>query len=183
MPDFKARLGKRRLLGLLGVAVLVLVAAGVTGLVITQAAPQQPFPFAHTPHYNQDIPCLYCHPGADRGESAGLPTRAKCLGCHGNLPATNPGRQMVIDYLNSPEFVDGTEEMTWAPVALLPDFVYFTHRPHIGAGLNCENCHGDVGRMMAAEPVRMNMGWCLDCHQKRAPDKFVKLSDCATCHH
>ncbi|MFM8322010.1 MAG: cytochrome c3 family protein [Chloroflexota bacterium] len=178
MPNSSVRFEPRRLLGLGAAIVAVLLLAAVVGLVVTQAAPEQPFAFSHTPHYNQGIPCLYCHPGADRGQAAGLPTRSKCLGCHNNLPTTgNPGRQAVIDYLNN------NPEMDWAPVALAPDFVYFTHRPHLGAGLNCENCHGEVGRMMSAEPVKMSMGWCLDCHQKRAPENFVKLSDCVTCHH
>jgi hypothetical protein len=162
-------------IAIIGAVVLVLAAA--VGVLVTQAAPEQPFPFSHTPHNNLGVPCLYCHPGANRGAVAGLPTRAKCLGCHGNLPTNNPGRQAVWDYIqNNPEF-------TWTPVALLPDFVYFTHEPHIAAGVNCENCHGDVGRMMSAEPQTMNMGWCLDCHQRRAPENFTKLSDCATCHH
>jgi hypothetical protein len=68
-------------------------------------------------------------------------------------------------------------------VALMPDFICFTHQPHVAAGLNCENCHGEVGQMEAAEPQRgMNMGWCLSCHQQMAPENFTKLSDCATCH-
>ncbi len=177
MPDPKVRFDPKRLLGIALAAALVLLAAGIVGLVVTQAAPAQPFEFAHAPHNNQGIPCLYCHPGAYRGQRAGLPTREKCLGCHGNLPADTPGRQAVWDYLQQ------NQNLTWVPVAQVPDFVYFTHRQHIAAGLNCENCHGDVGRQMVAEPVTMNMGWCLDCHQKRAPGNFVKLSDCATCHH
>ncbi len=177
MPNQRDRFRVRRMLGIAGAVVVVLLAAGVVGLVVTQAAPPQPFEFAHTNHNNLDIPCLYCHPGANRGQAAGLPTREKCLGCHGNLPANTPGREAVWNYLQQ------NETLVWTPVALVPDFVYFTHRPHVAAGLNCENCHGDVGRQMVAEPVRMNMGWCLDCHQKRAGANFTKLSDCATCHH
>jgi hypothetical protein len=68
-------------------------------------------------------------------------------------------------------------------VAIQPDFVYFSHRPHVAAGLNCEQCHGDVSQMAEAEyQGDQNMGWCLSCHRQQAPEKQVKLTDCATCH-
>jgi hypothetical protein len=91
---------------------------------------------------------------------------------------------------------------TWVPVAQVPDFVHFTHRPHVAAGLNCENCHGDMTKVTIAEnPQVMNMGWCLNCHKSRTEDNFqnnptgdtgvsaslaekrTKLTDCGTCHY
>ena len=76
---------------------------------------------------------------------------------------------------------------TWVPVAQVPDFVHFTHRPHVAAGLNCENCHGDMTKVTIAEnPQVMNMGWCLNCHKEKAGDdekKLIKLTDCGTCHY
>jgi len=159
---------------------IVLVAVG-TGLALvfirTQAAPVQPIPYNHAAHIGKGISCQYCHSGAYRNQSAGLPTRDKCLGCHANMDASTPGLKAVSDYLNK------NEKIEWVPVAILPDFIYFSHQPHVAAGLNCETCHGDVGKMAAAQPNRaMNMGWCLDCHKKLAHEKFAKLSDCSTCH-
>ena len=162
----------------IGVGVLlVLVLSAIYGLVITQAAPPQPFPYNHQPHIEKDIPCVYCHSGAYRSQSAGLPTKAKCLGCHNNIKADTPQLKQWDEYAKS------HADIEWVPVALMPDFIYFSHQPHVSAGVACTTCHGKIGQMSAAEPQKYwNMGWCLDCHKRMAPDKFDKLFDCATCH-
>jgi hypothetical protein len=167
----------RWLLPLGGLLVVALVGAAIFGIVVTQAAPPQPFPYRHAPHVVQGIECQFCHAGAYRYQSATLPTRAKCQGCHANMAADTPALQAVNEFLNQPE------EIKWVPVAIMPDFVYFSHQPHIAGGVACETCHGDVGNMDAAEPtIEMTMGWCLSCHQQQGAEKFVKLSDCVTCH-
>lgn len=178
MPNSQPWLKRPRLIGVIaGGIVLVLVAAAVVGLVVTQAAPEQPQAFRHSPHIQAGVQCLFCHSGAYRGVSATLPTRSKCLSCHNNMANDTPTLKEVASYLNK------DENLEWVPVAIMPDFVYFSHRPHIAAGLNCETCHGNISAMDAAQPVKgQNMGWCLDCHKRLAPDKFVKLSDCETCH-
>jgi hypothetical protein len=177
MPNAKPWFLRPRFL-LPAVMVLVLVVAGAYfGLTRALGAPAQPFPYDHSAHVQNGVPCLFCHPGALYGKSAGLPTLQKCQGCHNNLGASKPGLQAWADYARQHAQVE------WVPVAIQPDFVYFSHRPHITAGLNCEQCHGDVGQMKAAEPQKnQNMGWCLDCHKRLAPDKAVKLTDCITCH-
>lgn len=157
--------------------ILVILVAGIVGLVVTQAAPPQPFPYTHMPHLERGIPCVYCHSSALRGQSAGLPSKAKCMGCHNNIKPETELLQQLDEYAKT------NENFEWVPVAIMPDFVYFSHQPHLNAGLECSKCHGDVDKMTAAQPQKYwNMGWCLDCHKKMAPDKFVKLSDCATCH-
>jgi hypothetical protein len=30
--------------------------------------------------------------------------------------------------------------------------------------------------------VKMDMGWCLDCHLKQTENKVAHLADCLTCH-
>jgi len=161
-----------------GAAVVVLLLAGAAmGLARAVAAPEQPFPYSHKVHIESGIQCLYCHPGALRGATAGLPTLEKCQGCHKNLDSDNPGAQAWSEYAKTHETI------SWVPVAIQPDFVYFSHRPHLAYGINCEQCHGNVGQMTVAEPQRgQDMGWCLDCHKKMAPEKTKKLIDCATCH-
>jgi hypothetical protein len=68
-------------------------------------------------------------------------------------------------------------------VSKQPDFVYFSHQAHLVAGANCENCHGDVGSMRVTQRVvKMDMGWCLDCHLKQPEDKVARLADCLICH-
>ena len=67
---------------------MVLAAAAVVGLVVTQAAPPQTVPYSHAPHVAKGIQCVFCHSGAIRNPSAGLPTEAKfCRGPH-NLKHT-----------------------------------------------------------------------------------------------
>jgi len=85
------------------------------------------------------------------------------------------------------DYVSNNKQIEWIPVAQVPDFVHFTHRPHIAAGLNCETCHGDMTKVeIARNPQVLNMGWCLNCHKARAagdPEKLTKLTDCGTCHY
>jgi len=162
-------------------ALVVLGVLGATaffGLQYVQAAPPQPIPYNHSIHIENGAQCIFCHPGTLRGKSATLPTTQKCTSCHNNIPVEdNENLQALADYLAQHQTIE------WVPVAIQPDFVYFTHRPHIAAGLNCEQCHGNIGSMKVAEyQGDQNMGWCLSCHKKQAPEKVEKLTDCATCH-
>jgi hypothetical protein len=166
-----------------GIAFLTLFSVAAYGLHATQQAPEQPIQFPHKTHIAFGIQCLYCHPGAAKGPSAGIPTQEKCWACHNqiqkteNSPLLAPLKDAVLS---------GTS-IEWVPVAIVPDFVQFNHRAHIAAGRNCEECHGDMSQVNIAEnPQVMNMGWCLNCHVEAAGDdqeKLIKLSDCGTCHY
>ena len=163
-----------------GVLMLLLMTAAGYGLWSTQQPPAQPIEFNHQLHLGFGIQCLYCHTGAWRQASAGLPTQTKCWGCHQQIPVKNADQQTLADYVAS------GEPIPWVPVFIQPDFVYFNHRPHIAGGVNCETCHGELSYMKVAEPQnKMDMGWCLNCHRTKAandPEKLTRLTDCATCH-
>ena len=163
-----------------GVLMLLLLTAAGYGLWSTQQPPAQPIEFNHQLHLGFGIQCLYCHSGAWRQASAGLPTQTKCWGCHQQIPVKNADQQKLADY------VTAEEPIPWVPVFIQPDFVYFNHRPHIAAEVNCETCHGELSYMKVAEPQnRLDMGWCLNCHRTKAandPEKLTRLTDCATCH-
>jgi len=178
MASFKTWFKRPRVFWFIGAGViLVILLVGVVGLLVTHAAPQQPFPYTHAPHVEKGIPCIYCHSSAYRSPSASLPTKAKCMGCHNNIKAETPVLQQLDEYAST------HENFEWVPVALMPDYVYFNHQSHLNVSLDCINCHGDVANMTTARPQKYwNMGWCIDCHTKMAPDNYVKLSDCATCH-
>jgi hypothetical protein len=179
-------------MGRVGVLIvaLSLFSLAAYGIYTTQQSPEQPIDFPHSTHVKLGVQCLYCHPGALRGPSPGLPTINKCWGCHQQIAKTfdetnlrlKPMRDRVNLETNQP-----VEGFVWIPVAQVPDFVHFTHRPHVAAGLNCENCHGELSEMGIYEnPQVLNMGWCLDCHKEKAGDdkeKFIKLTDCGTCHY
>lgn len=157
---------------------LTLIALGIRQ---NQAVPAQPIQFPHSLHVGLGIQCLYCHPGAARGPNAGLPTQNKCWGCHQQIAKQTPELAKLAQY------VQNNQPIPWVPVAIVPDFVRFNHRPHIAAGLNCETCHGDMSKVTVAQnPQVMNMGWCLNCHRERTqndPVKREKLIDCSTCHY
>lgn len=163
-----------------GVLFLLLFTGAGYGVWAVQQPPAQPIQFNHQMHVNLGTQCLYCHPGAWKQASAGLPTTSKCWGCHQQTANTKPELQKLAAYATN------NLAISWVPVFIQPDFVYFNHRPHIAAGFNCENCHGEIGSMSVAQPIpRQNMGWCLNCHRAQAgsdEEKLARLTDCAACH-
>jgi hypothetical protein len=182
------------------VGVLAFFSLAAYGISVTQTSPEQPIQFPHNLHVGFGIQCLYCHPGALRGVSPGLPTQNKCWGCHQQIAKTFSGQSPELNKLV--DYVKNNKPIQWVPVAQVPDFVHFTHRPHIAAGLNCETCHGDMSKVTVAQnPQVFNMGFCLNCHKTRTEDnasnnpsndpqmsallqeKRTKLTDCGTCHY
>lgn len=180
------------------IAALTLFSLLAYGIYTTQTSPDQPIQFRHDRHVSLQVQCLYCHPGALRGASPGLPTLTKCWGCHQQLAITDTSPRLAV----LKDFIANGTDIAWVPVAQVPDFVHFNHRPHIAAGVNCEACHGDLGKMEIYEnPQVMNMGWCLNCHRSRTEDNYqnnptndpkvsavlaekrTKLTDCGTCHY
>src|SRR4030066_1087459 len=163
-----------------GIFLVLVLSAGTYGVWLTQQPPEQPIQFNHSLHLGFGVQCVFRHPGGWKGPSAGLPTDTKCWGCHQQIPIKNADQQELKDAILR------DEPIQWVPVFILPDFVYFNHRPHIAAGLNCETCHNELSRMTVAEPRKnLNMGWCLHCHRTQdAEDEVLRprLTDCATCH-
>lgn len=186
------------------IAVMAVVSGASWAVYQTQIPPEQPIQFTHQVHVGLGIQCLYCHPGAWRQASAGLPTQQKCWACHGQLAKykdkavdTWPTELQILA-----DHVKRNEPIKWVPVYQVPDFVHFNHRPHIAAGVNCENCHGDMSKkVLATVEETVNMGWCLNCHRTRTEnndknnptnnkevaehlaEKRTKLIDCGTCHY
>lgn len=164
--------------GIGSAGIIILLVGAYFGWTQVQAAPPQPIQFNHSLHDSLGIQCLYCHATANRADSAGIPTLSKCMGCHNQIEADSPGKQALA------EFAESNEPIPWVPVAMQPDFVRFSHAPHVQAGLDCQECHGDVSSMTVAEfQEGQNMGWCLQCHKEQAPEQYSELSDCTTCHY
>jgi hypothetical protein len=163
-----------------GVVIVLVLGGGIYGIWWTQQSPPQPIQFPHSLHLGFGIQCLYCHPGAWKGTSAGLPTETKCWGCHQQISLRNAELDKLVNY------VQDQEPIKWVPVFILPNFVYFNHQPHIAAGVNCETCHGELSRMTVAQPRKdLNMGWCLHCHRTTFANDLAtltRLTDCGTCH-
>lgn len=137
--------------------------------------PVQPIEFSHRIHAGDyEIPCMYCHIDARRSTSAGVPSVNKCMGCHGVVAVDNPLiREVARYYANH-------EPIPWIRVHDLPDFVYFPHKRHVAAGLECQECHGPVETMERVTRMAPNkMGLCLDCHRELEVEHGT---DCLTCH-
>jgi c(7)-type cytochrome triheme protein len=97
------------------------------------------------------------------------------MGCHSVIATDNPEVQKLVGYW------ERQEPVPWVRIYRLPRFTFFSHQVHVAAGLNCENCHGDVANMVTMEAVvDMNMGWCLDCHDQQP--NATQLKDCVVCH-
>jgi len=164
------------------VSFLILIVAGVVaGILLTRAqvmaAPEQPIAYSHKTHVEAGVECIFCHSSPLRSDIAGIPSVQRCMGCHNIIATDNAEVQTLTDYW------DRGEPIPWARVNIQPDFIHFSHQPHLGAGLNCETCHGAVGQMTVTRPVvKMDMGWCLDCHLKQPEEKVARLADCLACH-
>ena len=160
---------------------LFIFGAVIVGIILTRsqvyAAPEQPIAYSHQVHVESGIQCLYCHPSALQSPVAGIPSVQKCMGCHEVIQPESPEIEKVASYYES------EQPIPWVKVNTQPDFIYFSHQPHLGAGLNCETCHGDVGQMEITQQfVKMDMGWCLNCHVNQPEEKVARLADCLACH-
>lgn len=168
---------------MLGVAGALALAAAVALFAASRKAgrfaPDQPIAFPHDLHAGTNkIPCMYCHYSADRSVDAGIPPVQVCAGCHipGGVPMVRtdrPGVKQLVAYWQNKQAIP------WVRIHDLPDHVHFPHMRHIKAGLECQQCHGQVQEMKKVEQVAsLRMGWCINCHkQKKA------RVDCAVCHY
>ncbi len=142
------------------------------------AAPEQPIAFSHAQHVTKadgpQLACVDCHSNADKSPHATVPSVQYCMGCHSGVMTESPEVQKLT------KIADAGQEPQWARVIWIePEAaVFFTHKPHIKAQLDCTACHGQVAEMQTVErEINPTMGWCIDCHVER------KVSiDCYICH-
>ncbi|MFQ5609322.1 MAG: cytochrome c3 family protein, partial [Woeseiaceae bacterium] len=125
-------------------------------------APVQPIEFSHRVHAGDfEIPCMYCHVQARRSPVAGVPSVNKCVGCHSVVATERPQIRTLMNYWAN------KEPIPWIKVHDLPDFVHFTHKRHVQAGIECQECHGPVETMdRVSREAPVKMGLCLACHKK-----------------
>jgi hypothetical protein len=135
--------------------------------------PKQPIPFSHRLHAGvKEIDCRFCHPTVDRSPRASVPEVGKCLFCHEHIIPLHPEIRKIHDHREK------GKPIPWERLTVLPDHVSFAHSPHMGAGLACGECHGDVEKMDRIRALDFTMGRCLDCH--RAKD--AELGCWLACH-
>jgi hypothetical protein len=163
----------------------VLAAAVALALLgAARAPPVQPFRFSHKVHAGDArIGCTSCHAYAERGPVAGVPSMARCQGCHKFVKEDKENAQLDGELKALRKVLDEGKPVQWARVYRVPDHVYFTHRRHVvAAQLACKECHGAVETMDVMHQVTpLTMGWCLACH--RRPANLGKApTDCWACH-
>lgn len=181
-----------------------------SGYVTGQALPQ-PVAFPHYTHAQVlGMECQYCHSEARKSKHSGIPPVQSCMGCHKWVKTDAPQIQKLTEYWNEGNgdvflkqayqgglteaeeaiVAEGQgETIPWKKVHDIPDFVHFAHKPHIRAGVNCTECHGQMQLQGMKEEVQvgvdhttgepiieqhvvnvvirettMQMGWCIDCH-------------------
>ena len=139
--------------------------------------PSQPINFSHQVHAGTNqIACIYCHSGAEKGKVAGIPTLNVCMNCHKGIQGSNAEYKKEISKIyyaagwnvTKGDYSNPTHPVEWNRVHSLPDFAYFNHSQHVVAGkLECQKCHGDVATFTTDQQFApLTMGWCITCHRE-----------------
>ena len=153
--------------------------------------PRQPIPFSHKHHAGQfGIDCQYCHSGTDRSGAAGVPSVELCMGCHAQFPKEYDeleGIRILKQHWEEKKPIE------WLQIHRLPEHVQFQHNRHIRAGVECQQCHGQVEEYEKLHLVpdtkwwfyglpaaKLEMGWCIQCHRE---NNQQASQDCLTCHY
>ncbi len=160
--------------------------------------PVQPIEFSHEIHAGSaedgdlGIPCLYCHSAAEVSQHATIPAVSTCMGCHVHV-AEGRTEGSAAEIAKLREYHAKGESIPWIRIHNLPEYVQFKHFRHINAGVECQECHGQVEEMnrvyLTPDTVlrpssgflpaaKLEMGWCMDCHLERGA-----ADDCSACHY
>ncbi|MEL6821101.1 MAG: cytochrome c3 family protein [Calditrichota bacterium] len=161
------------LAGLFLFLMVAMVGAGVYWDTFEEPEPQ-PINFPHDLHAgNQQLECTTCHLYVEKSKHAGIPAVQICMNCHENNDAV---KGPEIDKLKA--YWEKKEPIPWSRVHKVAGHVYFSHKRHIAAGVECETCHGDMTVVKKVKRVRtFQMGFCVSCHRQNNAS-----IDCATCH-
>jgi|SRR5579872_200353 len=134
--------------------------------------PQQPVRFSHKQHVAIGLGCRDCHVNPSLGAAEGLPAASKCMSCHFSIAKDSPEIQKLKSY------AERKEQIPWAPVYEVPNFVHFSHRVHTNAGFPCAKCHGPVENRDALwRETDVSMGGCVACHRQ-----YKASTNCRACH-
>jgi hypothetical protein len=168
-------------------AAFLTVSVGLSAQQVSQAAarrtvpdnpsehkpPAQPIPYSHKQHLAFGLQCKECHTNPDPGRLMTFPETGKCMQCHVTIAKDKPAILKLAEYA-------GTKKpVPWVRVYTVLPGISWTHRTHLGAGVKCETCHGEVREMAAMSEATSvtTMYGCLSCHEMN----HAKTA-CETCH-
>ncbi len=145
--------------------------------IYTGYQPAQPIAFSHKIHAGANaINCVYCHSGAEKSKTAGIPSVNVCMNCHKGIskgPVTGTAEiAKIYDAAGwdpaKGEYNKPQKPIQWVKVHVLADFVFFSHQQHVVVGKQaCANCHGDLKTMTVAKQMQpLTMAWCINCHKQ-----------------
>ena len=131
--------------------------------------PEQPIPYSHKQHLALKLACSDCHLNPEPGDAMTLPAAANCMNCHSTIRKDSPAIQKLTAY---------KPEIPWVRVYKVPEFVFFSHKTHLGKGAKCEDCHGQVAQQdRLFREGDLSMAGCMSCHREHdAP------MGCESCH-
>ena len=150
---------------------------------------EQPVRFSHVKHGDDaTLKCEDCHTFRADGSFSGIPSLAKCMGCH---EAPVGSSKAEADFIKLAEKLKKeNKNIPWLIYSKQPNNVFFSHAAHIKmAKLNCTQCHTSVGGKTEKNPTYrvkwisgyapevMSMKTCETCHQKKG-----KSNACFVCH-
>jgi hypothetical protein len=190
--------------GFVALAAAATVLSAYSGASSSQGRePEQPINFPHPKHAGTvekgglGMNCQYCHFSANKSPDPGMPAVSTCMGCHTVIKTNSPQIQKLTRYWNA------KLPVPWVRIHKVPDYVQFPHMRHVGAGVTCQSCHGQVQNMnQVYQYASLNMGWCINCHVNGyKPAEGARLAgvqptpaevaaapkkaryDCANCHY
>lgn len=143
--------------------------------------PSQPIPYDHHLHVTQlGMDCRYCHSFVEHSGHANVPSANVCWNCHQSVAKGSPKlaalREAIgvdVDHQQLEGEAGQGHPIEWVRVHRAPDYVYFDHSAHVGRGISCKDCHGDVHEMEIVYHAKSHsMGFCLECH--REPEKYLR---------
>jgi hypothetical protein len=154
-------------------------------------AQQIPLRFDHARHLKLGAHCDTCHLAAPTSTFASdnlIPPEAACRACHEidrarpdkEVPTGSPAARCDACHLSESgaPWMPSARSREPARVRIADPNIKFNHRLHVGRGVGCELCHGQVAmKALATRDDLPRMPLCLGCHDGRQA-----TNRCGACH-
>ncbi len=123
----------------------------------------------------KERPCIMCHQGTWKGNTARIPSVATCGSCHAEKARTDSVEEKRLR-----GYLEQKRDLPWVQVHTTAPSVYFSHPAHVRyAKLPCTTCHEDMSKRTTppTSAREYTMSNCIACHTK-----MKATTDCIGCH-